>query len=155
MNYSLILSGLLLFSSCATEKETVTTTEDVKLKGDKKIIATLGQKETIPQIPFTINDLKIEGNNMFVEVNCKNDCKSHSYKMIGLDIVSNQLRPIRNLQLAHSCNLKLCEESYEITTTLEIDIRNLALKKENGFLTNLVLEGWNGKIDYIFQEEEK
>jgi hypothetical protein len=155
MKLTIGLLLLLLVSSCKVEKE-VTTTNDAKLEKVKSprslaITAIIGEKDPNNSENFVVKDLSIEGNTMIIEISYLGGCAEHSFKMIGLPIPSASLQPIRTVQLVHIANNDECKEEKKVT--LEVDISALAAQKEDGKKTELVMDWWNNKIDYIYSNK--
>lgn len=152
MKLSTVLLVLLLITSCKLEKEVSTSTspkiEKVKSPRSLAITAVLGEKDPVNSENFVVNELSIEGNKMIIEISYIGGCAEHSFKIIGLPIPAASLQPIRTVQLVHISNNDQCKEDKKVT--LEVDITALAAQKVEGKKTQLVIDAWNKKIDYIY-----
>ena len=95
-----------------------------------------------------ILDAKISGNIITLKIGYSGGCKNHEFSIIGSQMISKSLPPIRNIQLIHNSNDDNCK-SY-ITQNLEYDISNLAYKKVNGSVIILKLNGWKDRIVYTY-----
>ena len=87
-------------------------------------------------------------NIITLKIGYSGGCKNHEFSIIGSQMISKSLPPIRNIQLIHNSNDDNCK-SY-VTQNLEYDISNLAYKKVNGSVIILKLNGWKDRIVYTY-----
>ena len=95
-----------------------------------------------------IVDVKVSGNIMTLKVGYAGGCKNHEFSIIGSQMISKSLPPIRNIQLVHNSNDDNCKNY--VTQTLSVDIRNFAYKKVIGSNIILKLNGWKDQIIYTY-----
>jgi|688.fasta_scaffold802992_2 hypothetical protein len=154
MKFYIGLLILLLITSCKVEKEISTEKEVDKIINTKnalKIIAYRGSKDTVDSEKYTVKDIKIIDNSMFIELHYLGGCGEHSFKMVGLPIPPASLQPIRQIQLIHTAINEGCKEEKRVL--LEVDIRELAAQKIVGTKTYLGIDQWNSKIEYVYSEK--
>ena len=99
---------------------------------------------------FTMDNVRIEGNFMYVDVTYSGGCQSHTFSLIGSAAIAKSLPPIRKIKLTHQGHEDHCRAL--ISQTLTIDISNLAYKKEPGSQIYFELEGYKGRITYTFKK---
>tara|TARA_B100001758_G_scaffold245658_1_gene259096 strand:+ start:205 stop:648 length:444 start_codon:yes stop_codon:yes gene_type:complete len=146
MKHLLIISSLaILLISCANTKNIF-----IKKEKKEKNICKKAELGIYPSQSdkFDILDVKISGNIMTLKIGYAGGCKNHEFSIIGSQMISKSLPPIRNIQLIHNSNDDSCE-SY-VTQNLDIDISNLAYKKVNGSDIILKLNGWKERIVYTY-----
>jgi hypothetical protein len=153
MKFILSICLLIFFSSCATEKEVITN-NNAATKESKayKMNASFGQPFDNVGDKYTIKSAKIEKNTLVLIVNIQGECKPHDFKMIGFEGASNSIQPNRSLELIHLSNGDDCTRYVDVS--LEIDISDIAIKKEKGYKTSLKLKDWKGNLDYVFYISE-
>ncbi len=99
--------------------------------------------------PTTINDVKLNGNTLMMSISYTGGCAKHTFNLIGSEMISKSLPPIRSINLIHSANDEACKR--EMFDTLYFDITNLAYKKELGSVIKLNLNGWKEQLVYTYQ----
>lgn len=154
MKFYIGLLIILLITSCKIEKEISTEKEVDKIINSKntvKITAYIGSKDTVHSEKYTIKDITIIDNSMFIELHYLGGCGEHSFKMVGLPIPPASLQPTRQVQLIHTADKEGCKGEKRVM--LEIDIREFAAQKVEGKKTYLVLDQWNSKIEYIYSDK--
>ena len=146
MKHLLIISSLaILLISCANTKNIF-----IKKEKKEKNICKKAELGIYPSQSdkFDILDVKISGNIMTLKIGYSGGCKNHEFSIIGSQMISKSLPPIRNIQLIHNSNDDSCENY--VTQNLDIDISNLAYKKVNGSDIILKLNGWKERIVYTY-----
>lgn len=113
-----------------------------------RITASVGRIEQATD-PVSISEVRVKGNKMFIDVSYGGGCKDHQFQLIGSAIISKSIPPLRSIQLVHISNGDLCK--MHVVKTLEIDISELAYKKENGNKIYLTLGGWDAQIEYSYE----
>ena len=150
------MKPLLIISSFAIILISCSNSKNIFIKKEKKAVnkesiiykkAELG-KYTSQSDQVDILDAKISGNIITLKIGYSGGCKNHEFSIIGSQMISKSLPPIRNIQLIHNSNDDNCK-SY-ITQNLEYDISNLAYKKVNGSEIILKLNGWKDRIVYTY-----
>jgi hypothetical protein len=76
-------------------------------------------------------------------------CATHTFDLVGSEMISKSLPPIRSINLIHNANDEACKR--EMFDTLYFDITNLAYKKELGSVIKLNLAGWKEQLIYTYQ----
>jgi hypothetical protein len=110
-------------------------------------IAELGKYPTKSD-KIDILGVQITENVMTLNIGYSGSCKDHEFSLIGSQMISKSLPPIRNIQLVHNSNDDNCENY--VTQTLSVDIRNFAYKKAMGSNIILKLNGWKDQIIYTY-----
>lgn len=142
----LSLIGITLFAiGCkSTEKSINQTAENSRLK----VVATLGEINA-PSDPIEITAVRVEGNTMFIDMNYSGGCEDHTFEVIGSEMISKSLPPIRSVQLIHTAKGDQCKKLVE--ETLIVDISKLAYKQENGSMIFLLVNDLKNRIEYTFE----
>lgn len=149
MKSIVILLAVGLFFSCGTKK----------IAGD-------GTGQTLKTKPMTasstvgafpdkndqtnIQSAKIEGNNLILEVSYGGGCEEHDFSLVGSEMISKSLPPIRAVKLIHNARQDKCKAL--IMKTLTFDISNLAYKQEVGSEIFLKIEGVSENLKYTFSK---
>lgn len=110
--------------------------------------AVLGDNTQISS-PTTIYDVKLIGNTLVLSIGYTGGCATHKFDLVGSEMISKSLPPIRSINLIHSANDEACKR--EMYDTLYFDITNLAYKKEVGSVIKLNLNGWKEQLVYTYQ----
>ncbi len=113
------------------------------------IVASIGRIDQASD-PISISDVRAIGNKLLIDVSFGGGCEDHQFNLIGSPTISKSLPPIRLIQLVHVANGDKCKMN--VTKTIEIDISELAYKKENGNKILLSLSGWNQQIEYTYEK---
>lgn len=143
-----IACSITLLFSCGNKK-LVGDGEGQQLKNTKvEDVGTLGE---FPQesTPITIEKAEIVGNELILDVSYGGGCQEHEFKLIGSEMISKSLPPIRTIKLIHNGNNDLCKAL--IMQTLKYDISAFAYKQEKGSEIMLRLDGVKEPLRYIFQ----
>ena len=149
-NYFILI---LLFFSCATKKDSLSiakeenkkthiTTEPIKI--DAKIGSFKGTSDE-----FKINSVKIKSDFVEAEVSYVGGCKSHTFECIGSSAISKSLPPIRSVELIHHANGDSCKKI--VNQKININVSELAYKKETGSEIYFEIKGWDSKVKFIFE----
>ncbi len=145
MKYLLILSLVLFTLGCKTAKQSANQTPEISRL---KITAALGEINA-PSDPIEITAVRIEGNTMFIDMNYTGGCEEHTFSVVGSEMISKSLPPIRSVQLIHSAKGDQCKKLVE--ETLIVDISKLAYKQENGSMIFLLVNDLKNRIEYTFE----
>lgn len=143
-----IACSITLLFSCGNKK-LVDDSKSQQLKNTKvENIGTLGE---FPQesTPINIEKAEIVGNELILEVSYGGGCQGHEFKLIGSEMISKSLPPIRTIKLIHNGNNDLCKAL--IMQTLKFDISAFAYKQEKGSEIILRLDGVKDPLKYVFQ----
>ena len=140
MKVFLIITALFTALGCATQKPAIQVQRETK--------ATLGE---LPESTdaVKINKASISGNIMTLEVTYTGGCKEHRFELIGREMISKSLPPIRSVKLVHTGNGDDCTTT--ITHPVKFDIRDLAYKQEAGSEIMLKVEGVEDRLLYSFE----
>jgi hypothetical protein len=149
MRILIIAPLFLLFFSCKTTKQvagenTANQQQTVKITAQVR-----DSKQDISDV-FEILEHRIDGNTLFLKISYSGGCKDHNFLVIGDPNISKSLPPIRAVKLIHHSNQDACRKLIE--QILEIDLRPLTYKKENGSTIYLQFEGIEDRITYTFNE---
>ena len=153
---NLDMKPLLIISSLAIILISCSSSKNIFIRKEKKVEkkeTIIYKKAELGKYPsqsdqVDILDVKISGNVMTLKIGYKAGCKNHEFSIIGSQMISKSLPPIRNIQLIHDSNDENCE-TY-VTQNLEYDISNFAYKKVNGSEIILKLNGWKNRIIYTY-----
>ncbi len=145
MKFLFLLGITLLALGCkSTEKSINQTAETSRLK----VVAKLGEINATSD-PIEITAVRIKGNTMFIDLNYSGGCEDHTFEVIGSEMISKSLPPIRSVQLIHSAKGDQCKKLVE--ETLIVDISKLAYKQENGSKIFLLVNDLKNRIEYTFE----
>lgn len=137
-----VLSIILFALGCKSTKEI----SDQSIKNNRlSIIATLGETNA-PSDPITIKAIRVEKNTMFIDITYSGGCEEHTFAVVGSEMISKSLPPIRSVQLIHSAKGDHCRKLVE--ETLKVDISKLAYKEEVGSTIILMVNDFSMRIEY-------
>jgi hypothetical protein len=156
-NFSVILYlffTLNLFS-CMTKKHSQTSWNSENSRNDSKSDV----KEQYPHAElglfsktndsYTLEEVTIEGNFMILKVSYSGGCEQHDFRLIGSEMLSKSLPPIRAIQLVHNSKGDKCKSI--VNETLKFSISNLAYKYESGSKIKLQLENYTNQLEYTYE----
>lgn len=154
---TILAAGLLLFA-CGSKKN---ATEGESGNGNAtkrttmnvvKVKATTGQfvKDSDPII--SIDTVEIKGNTMYIDLSYGGGCQKHTFEVIGSLAIAKSYPPIRSLQIVHHANGDNCRAIQ--TTTLEVDLKDVAYKQEEGSEIYYSIEGWEGRVYHKYANEK-
>ena len=153
---NLHMKPLLVISSLAIILISCSNSKNIYIKKEKKVEkkeSNIHKKAELGKYPLQsdqvdILDVKISENIMTLKIGYLAGCKNHEFSIIGSQMISKSLPPIRNIQLIHDSNDENCE-TY-VTQNLEYDVSNFAYRKVNGSEIILKLNGWKNRIIYTY-----
>ncbi len=145
MKYLFLLSIALFTLGCKTAKESANQTPGISRL---KITATLGEIN-VPSDPITLLNTRVEGNYLFIDISYTGGCEEHTFSVVGSEMISKSLPPIRSVQLIHSAKGDQCKKIVE--ETLVVDISKLAYKQEHGSTIFLLVNDLKNRIEYTYQ----
>ena len=145
MKYLFLLSVAIFTLGCKTAKESAHQTPEISRL---KITASLGEIN-IPSDPIEITAVRVEGNTMFIDMSYTGGCEEHTFEVIGSEMISKSLPPIRSVQLIHAAKGDQCKKIVE--ETLIVDISKLAYKQEHGSTIFLLVNALKNRIEYTFE----
>lgn len=98
---------------------------------------------------YEIKNVLIDANFLYVTVEYDGSCSGKAVvEMIGSEVLSDHMIPIRQVKLAIRAQDESCKE-YQ-NRTFVINIRELAGEKERDYETDLQIHGWRTKVRYVF-----
>jgi hypothetical protein len=148
MKSLVILLSVGLIFSCGTKKNAEEETNETLNLKPMQLTSSIGSfPEKNDQT--TINSAKIEGNNLILEVSYGGGCEEHDFSLVGSQMISKSLPPIRAVKLIHDAHEDKCKAF--IMKTLTFDISNMAYKQERGSEIMLKIEGVEEKLKYTFE----
>lgn len=145
MKYFFILSIALFVLGCKTPKDSMDQSSETSRL---KMVATLGEIN-VASDPITIKNARVEDNYLFIDVSYSGGCEDHTFAVVGSEMISKSLPPIRSVQLVHSAKGDQCKKLVE--ETLIVDISKLAYKEETGSSIFLIINDLKMRIEYIYQ----
>ncbi len=148
MKSFVILLTVGLFFSCGTKKiagDGPGQTLNTKPMTASSTLGVFPEKND----PTNIQSAKIEGNNLILEVSYGGGCEEHDFSLVGSQMISKSLPPIRAIKLIHDAHEDKCKAL--IMKTLTFDISNLAYKQEKGSEIMLKIEGLKENLKYTFE----
>lgn len=159
MKNLLLLIGLALISCKSVEN---TGQEDLKDEHTNEIPeinmnrehdpisikAIIGRNEEQKSSSVQILKSQIEGNILTLKIGYSGGCEKHEFKVIGNQMISKSLPPIRVVKLIHLPNGDSCREYIE--QDLIIDLTDLAYKKVIGSQIRLQLSGMESEVLYTY-----
>jgi hypothetical protein len=150
MKTILFLVALVSFTACANLKnaKNVSQTSDNQTINPKPTKAVLGDNSQ-SSAPTTIKAVSLTANILKIEIEYTGGCKTHQFNLVGSQMISKSLPPIRAINLIHASDNEECKQL--INDTLYFDLKDLAYKQEAGSVIKLNLEGWKEQIIYTYQ----
>jgi hypothetical protein len=150
MKTILLLVTLISFAGCANLKnaKNVSQTTNNQTIDPKPIKAILGDNKQT-SLPTTIKAVTLNANVLKIEIEYTGGCKTHQFNLVGSQMISKSLPPIRAINLIHTDDNEECKQL--INDTLYFDLKDLAYKQEAGSVIKLNLEGWKEQIIYTYQ----
>jgi hypothetical protein len=98
---------------------------------------------------YVIKNVLIDANFLYVTIEYDGSCSGKAVvEMIGSEVLSDHMVPIRQVKLAIRAQDESCKE-YQ-NRTFVINIRELAGEKERDYETDLQIHGWRTKVRYVF-----
>tara|TARA_R110002072_G_scaffold302668_1_gene487149 strand:- start:2760 stop:3260 length:501 start_codon:yes stop_codon:yes gene_type:complete len=166
MKYILLIPIVVLLFSCGNSKEIAKEVQNdtstikidpesevsndpdpIKPQRNVMIKGTIGSfKETDA---FDIQDVTIKGNTLLLTITYSGGCADHKFEFIGSSVIMKSLPPIRSVRLIHDAADDACESL--VTRIIEVDLKNIAYTATPGTELNLMLKGWDTKINYIYE----
>ncbi|MFY7668057.1 MAG: hypothetical protein ACOVQG_04895 [Crocinitomicaceae bacterium] len=149
-SYILFTAALILFSCSNAKKMSQNPENNTHLVNSSDIkIAILGDNNQ-NSISTTINNVVLKDNLLEISINYTGGCSKHEFELVGSEMISKSLPPIRSINLIHKT---LDEESCKRTMydTLYFDITNLAYQKTSGSVIKLNLADWKEQLVYTFK----
>jgi hypothetical protein len=146
-NFIFFSLAIVLFG-CASSKKISDMNNENPIYSKAPKQAFLGDNSQVTT-PTTINDVKLNGNTLMMSISYTGGCAKHTFNLIGSEMISKSLPPIRSINLIHNANDEACKR--EMFDTLYFDITNLAYKKELGSVIKLNLNGWKEQLVYTYQ----
>jgi hypothetical protein len=145
MKYVLLtLATLALFTACKPKKQAMVLEEDglgvmsEMLKGDDHFIEV--NKDYVGPAkgdPFTINQVEVKGDSIYVTVQYSGGCQNHEFKMISNGNFLKSLPPQLPLYLEHKANGDNCRALKIETLVFDIQpLRSTQTKKVKIFVND-------------------
>ena len=144
------IAALILFSCSNAKKMSQKMENNSNSVNPSEIkIAILGDNNQ-SSLQTTINKVVLKGNILQLSIEYTGGCAQHQFDLVGNEMISKSLPPIRSINLIHKTNV---EESCKraMYDTLYFDISNFAYQKSNGSVIKLNLAGWKEQIAYTFE----
>jgi hypothetical protein len=137
-----ILSAILMLFvlSCKNQEEATIETIDVIPKAELLMNFSQAGRSS----PIAIENVKVVGNKMSIDVKYSGGCKDHHFRLLGHPMISKSVPPKRSIRLHHFNAEDDCRELVEETLIFDIS----AFAYEGGEIT-LILEGYSDAIPYI------
>jgi hypothetical protein len=150
MKTILLLVALVSFTACANLKnaKNVSQNSDNQIENPKNVKAILGDNKQA-SLSTTIKAVSLNANILKIEIEYTGGCKTHQFNLVGSQMISKSLPPIRAINLIHTADNE--EFKQLINDTLYFDLKDLAYKQEVGSVIKLNLEGWKEQIIYTYQ----
>jgi hypothetical protein len=148
MKNAILFSLAVILLGCAYSKKITDMNNENPIYSKAPKFAVLGNN-TQGSSPTTIYDAKLNGNFLMLSIGYTGGCATHTFDLVGSEMISKSLPPIRSINLIHNANNEACKR--EMFDTLYFDITNLAYKKEAGSVIKLNLAGWKEQLIYTYQ----
>lgn len=139
-----LLTLSMVTSACKSKRN---ATKSAQENPKETLIAVLGK---IPEKsdPLTIDTAYITGNILTLGLTYGGGCKDHTFQVIGSEMISKSLPPVRAVSLIHQANEDHCRAI--VNKTIQVDISALAYKQEAGSEIFLGIDGYKEKLKYTF-----
>lgn len=150
-------SSLFIFFACAVNKNTTSADSTTQIESTEtmpltmkivKVKAEIGDLNT-ESAPITIESAEIRGNLLYLDVSYSGGCEEHYFRVIGSQMIAKSMPPIRGIKLIHDNNSDSCKKLEKVK--LEINIKELAYKQEQGSEIYLNIDGLDQKLLYKYE----
>ncbi|MFT6921853.1 MAG: hypothetical protein ACJA1C_000851 [Crocinitomicaceae bacterium] len=131
----------------STESTTEGPEDNGKPQRPYQVQGTIGDASSKESDAYDILSARIVGNKLFIEISYSGGCAHHRYECIGSEAISKSLPPQRSIKLIHNNDNDSCESI--VKQTIEIDIQPFAYSQAGRSEIVLLLEGFNGQLNYI------
>ncbi|MFM7667811.1 MAG: hypothetical protein ACKO7D_06435 [Bacteroidota bacterium] len=148
MKNTILFSLAIILLGCASSKKISDMNNENPIYSKAPKFATLGDN-TQNSSQTTIYDAKLNGNTLVLSIGYTGGCATHTFDLVGSEMISKSLPPIRSINLIHNAKDEACKRA--MYDTLFFDITNLAYKKEAGSVIKLNLAGWKEQLVYTYQ----
>ncbi len=99
--------------------------------------------------PYEVKNVFLDANLLYISVQYDGSCSGKDVvEMIGNEVLSDAMVPVRQVKLAIRSNDATCKEFRN--RTFIINIRELTGIKERDFETDLQIYGWRQTVRYVF-----
>ena len=142
-NSIFLMAGLFLFA-CGTKKS-ATTDGSSQFTEIKAIVSA----QEVPDQAATIDNVKVKGNFMTMDVTFANACPNDQVIVVGRPELMKSMPPIRNVAVARTKGSGECTDF--ITKRVRVDISDLAYEKTSGSVIMLQFEGVRDKVKYTYE----
>lgn len=99
--------------------------------------------------PFTVESAAISGNTLTMSIHYTGGCADHEFRLVGSEMISKSMPPIRSVRLVHNANGDTCKAT--VKKTFKFDLTELAYKKEPGSEIVLKIEGVAEPMRWIYK----
>ncbi|MFK7784456.1 MAG: hypothetical protein AB8B56_05025 [Crocinitomicaceae bacterium] len=146
LNLSILILFALHITSCITPKDGSSKSTDEK---------TVHKIETVDSIegdsltdPYTIQEVKVEGDNLIIEV-CYGGCAEHDWKLVTTKRYKKSLPPQLDLLLIHDLHNDPCKK--RDCTTLYFDLTDVKYPgKPTDYTVKLNIQKSNKSVNYEY-----
>ncbi|MCE3294677.1 MAG: hypothetical protein K0R65_391 [Crocinitomicaceae bacterium] len=150
MNHRHFILLLLVFAacSCKTKRHSQTSwrNEDVKEQYPEAEIGPYQKGSDL----VTIKSISLKRNILTLEVSYSGGCvEPHDFRLIGSQMLTKSLPPIRNVQLFHNAKGDNCKAMK--TEKLQFSITRLAEHHDAGNKVKLQFENYNEMLEYTYE----
>lgn len=139
---------LLFIMGCSSRKNIVRTNNSVNEFEKQYPQAVIGSFLKHSD-PFTIKNIDLNKNLIEIEVIYTGGCQVHNFQLIGSDILTKSIPPIRNVQLVHINKGDNCKAI--VTEKIKFNISELAENHELGNKIKLKFENYSEIIEYSYK----
>ncbi len=140
--YFTLLIALIL-TACGNAQELDKPTEK-EIPAYRKALVLDNMTEYRNSSPVQINEARVDGDVMTLQITYSGGCNIHSFQLIGSKFLSKSIPPQRSVELYHDNNGDGCREF--ITDSLKFDISDFAYNDQE---ISLVLKDYREIIPYI------
>lgn len=144
--FFLLSIGLLLFAGCKSKKNL--KTENIEPEINQIQVARLGDLNQKSD-PIQIDSVYISGNTMTLRVTYGGGCEEHEFELVGSEMISKSLPPIRSIKLIHNAKEDKCRAL--VIKDIQFDIKALTYVPEKGSEIFLVIDGYKERVKYTFE----
>lgn len=151
MKSTILFTAALILFSCSNAKKMSQKMEhnSNSVNPSEIKIAILGDNNQ-SSLQTTVNGVVLKGNILQLSIAYTGGCAQHEFELVGSEIISKSLPPIRSIKLIHTTiEEEACKR--EMFDTLYFDLSYLAYQKINGSVIKLNLEGFKEQIIYTYQ----
>lgn len=143
----MLLAVGILFSCGSTKIKGNGEGQSIKMKA-------IDAKSELGKFPAGIDEpvlkmVKLSGNTLTLDVTYTGGCAEHDFRLVGSQMISKSMPPIRAVKLVHDAHGDTCKAT--VTRKINFDLTELAYQKEAGSEIVLQIEGLQEPVRWTYK----